>query len=181
MGFKNIPPVSSRIIDFRLRDAIAFSLKRDIRFSIAILSILGFTIWWGIAPEPLLLKPEALISPDIHTLYTVAKDTFINKVCSSHPLISSPCECGEPLNNEAKHLLNTTFDPLGIEKPHARAKALAVYIAAILITVALSESVSIHVEDARKGILKISILFSIRFRSPSLATSMLLFRGGYPC
>lgn len=143
-GFKNIPPVTPRIKAFRLRDAIAFSLKKDIRFSIALLAILGFSIWWGIAPEPLLLKPEALLSPDIHTLFTVAKDTFINKVCSTHPLISSPCECGEPLNNEAKMLLDT-FDPLGIEKPQARrAKALAVYIAAILITLALAESVSIH-------------------------------------
>lgn len=108
-------------------------------------------MWWGLAPEPLLLKPDALTSPDIHTLYTVVKDTFINKVCSTHPLISSPCECGEPLNNEARRLLesNTThsFDPLELgEKTQkkSRASALAIYIAAILITIALTESISTH-------------------------------------
>ena len=152
-GFKDIRGLSSRIKTFRLSDALTYSYMKDIRFSIALCAILGFSMWWIIAPEPLLLKPEALTSPDINLLYNVSKDTFINKVCSTHPLIKSPCECGEPLNNELRRLLETntiettnTFDPLGIDETERtnKAKAFAIYIAAILITIALSESVSRH-------------------------------------
>lgn len=82
-------------------------------------------MWWGLAPEPLLLNPEALSSVDLHTLLRVAKDTFVNKVCTLHPHVSSPCECGEPLNNEARRLLEpNTFDPLGLEKPKSRASCI---------------------------------------------------------
>lgn len=80
---------------------------------------------------------------DLHTLLTAARDTFVNNVCTIHPHVSSPCECGEPLNNEARKLLEpNSFDPLGLEKPKSRAKALAVYSAAVLLTIALTESVS---------------------------------------
>jgi hypothetical protein len=117
IGLKNLRLEIPRIKAFLLIDAIKYSLKNDIRFCITLCAILGLSMWWGIAPEPLFLKPEVLISPDIHTLYTAAKDTFINNVCTTHPLISSPCPCGEPINNEARILLdNNNFDPLGIEK-----------------------------------------------------------------
>lgn len=142
-GLKDLAPVIPRVKSFRLSDAISYSLRVDIRCSIAVCGMLGFSMWWGIAPEPLLLKPAALTSLDLHTLYTAVKDTFIHNVCATHPAISSPCECGEPLNNEVRRLLEPdTFDPLGLDRPKSRAKALAVYLAAVLITVALTESVS---------------------------------------
>ncbi|KAI5671640.1 hypothetical protein M9H77_12004 [Catharanthus roseus] len=76
MGLKN-KKLGSRIKPFRLIDAITHSLKNDIRLCIALCAMLGFPMWWGIAPEPLLLKPESLTSPDIYTLYIVmSKDWF---------------------------------------------------------------------------------------------------------
>ena len=69
------------------------------------------------------------------------QDTFINRVCSSHH-VTSPCECGEPLNSVAKDLFEEpAFDPLGIKKT-GRVKALSVYFAAIVLSLALAESVS---------------------------------------
>jgi hypothetical protein len=50
-----------------------------------------------------LLKPEALSTPDLKLLFQVVRDTFLDRVCSSHQ-ICSPCECGEPLNSVAKVL-----------------------------------------------------------------------------
>lgn len=144
-GFKDIRGLSSRIKAFRLSDALTYSYMKDNRFILALCVMLGFSLWCLIAPEPLLLKPEALTSPDINFLYKVSKDTFINKVCSTHPLIKSPCDCGEPLNNELRKILDTnSFDPLGIEETKRYKKSFAVYIAAILITIALAESVSTH-------------------------------------
>lgn len=96
-GFKDITGFTSRIKAFTLSDALNYSYVKDIRFNIALCAILGFSIWWFIATEPLVFKPEALTSPDINVLINVSFDTFINKVCSNHPLIKSPCECGEPL------------------------------------------------------------------------------------
>lgn len=54
--------------------------------------MIGFSVWWYSVPEPLLLKPEALRSPDLKLLVNVAKDTFVDHVSSSHPGVSSPCE-----------------------------------------------------------------------------------------
>lgn len=68
--------------------------------------MIGFSLWWFVAPEPLLLKPEALTTPDMRLLFKVVRDTFVNKVCSSHPEVSSPCDCGEPLNSIARKLFD---------------------------------------------------------------------------
>ncbi|MED6176584.1 hypothetical protein PIB30_089626 [Stylosanthes scabra] len=106
-----------RIKSFTIREAIRYSYLRDIRFVTCLCASLGFGIWWNIAPEPLLLNPAALSSPDLSTLLRVARDTFLDQICSSHPHVTSPCDCGEPLNNTARLLLNEPerFDPLGIQ------------------------------------------------------------------
>lgn len=41
------------------------------------------------------------MSPDLKLLSKVVKETLLENVCSSHPDVSSPCECGEPLNKSA--------------------------------------------------------------------------------
>ncbi|GAB2303422.1 hypothetical protein Dimus_037414 [Dionaea muscipula] len=79
--------------------------------------------------------------------------------CSHH--VTSPCECGEPLtlNSAAKDLFGkpeeAPFDPLGIKQPHnhARVKAFAVFLAAVLLVIALQESdySSVLVERRENG------------------------------
>ena len=151
-----------RIKSFTVREAIRYSYLRDSRFLICLCAKIGFGIWWYIAPEQLLLRPHALCSPDLSTLLRVARDTFFHQICSIHPHVPSPCECGEPLNNAVRILLNEPhrFDPLGIQEDAtaggqafnmeeeavprrlALKKAFAVYMACILLSLALTESVS---------------------------------------
>lgn len=112
--------------------------------------LLGIYIWSITAPEPLLFNPSALISPHLKYLSYVLKDTYVNKICSSHPGldIPLPCECGSPLNMESKILFpdpEPRFDPLGIEKAKSiRIKSIATYFATIILVIALSESTSHH-------------------------------------
>lgn len=97
--------------------------------------------WWLDAPLPLLHNPAVLTSPDLPLIIEVFKDTFHNKICSTHHL-PSPCECGEPLNKAAMDLLkgNESFDPLGL----LNKKAGFTFLGSILLCIALSESVSSH-------------------------------------
>jgi hypothetical protein len=94
--------------------------------------MLGFSLWWYLAPEPLLLSPSVLSSPDLALAFRVSKDTFVHHVCSAHPEITSPCACGEPLNMEARLMFDgTSFDPLEIHSSYNKARVLAVYFSAI--------------------------------------------------
>lgn len=124
---------ASRIKSFRLEEALVLAYGRDIRFVLAVCAMIWFWIWWYMAPEPLLLTPRALSAPDLPLVTNVVKDTFvINKVCNLHPEISSPCPCGEPLNNTARDLFpEPGFDSLDINKS-AKVRALAVFMACIV-------------------------------------------------
>lgn len=78
--------------------------------------------------------------------FQVVKDTFLDRLCSYHH-VSSPCECGEPLNNVSRKIFEeSAFDPLEIKKTseNAKIKALAVFVASIIRSLALAESVSQH-------------------------------------
>lgn len=146
-GLADICRESKRIKEFRLSDAIVYSYCKDNRFVLFICILLGFTIWWGVAPEPLLLKPEALSSPDLKLLVKVVKDTFLFRVCSSHPHVSSPCDCGEPLNNLAKELFEEPpYDPIDLSKTSRsiRLKAISFFIGTCILALTLGESVSQH-------------------------------------
>lgn len=102
--------------------------------------LIGFSIWWVAIPEPLLENPGALCSPDLEHLVNVVRDTYVKKVCSTHNL-PTPCECGEPLNRSARLLLEKEeFDPMQLH-PNRR-RAAYVYIAAIVLSLALAESVT---------------------------------------
>lgn len=93
---------TERIKSFNLKEAIRYSYLKDLRFILCLCAMLGFSIWWIVAPEPLLIKPAALCSPDLSTIFKVVRETFIDQVCCSHPQVASPCDCGEPLNKTAK-------------------------------------------------------------------------------
>lgn len=102
------------------------------RFLLALCAIIGVSIWWAMAPEPLLVKPEALSAPDLKMLVQIIRDTLIDRVCSSHPDVNRPCECGEPINNEARKVFKEQpFDPLdiGVKEGTNRKKRLLCGIA----------------------------------------------------
>lgn len=137
---------TGRFKSFNLSDAIYFSYYRDIRFVVYLSIFFGFTIWMHIAPDPLLNKPAALSSPDLKLIVNVIQDTYHYHICSTHPQVLSPCDCGEPLNNTVKDLFpQTSFDPLHIENNYkGKMITVAIMVATIIITLALMESVSQH-------------------------------------
>lgn len=90
----------------------------------AVCLILGFSA----APSPLLPVSYLRTGSQIYGVVPL-------RVCSSHH-VTSPCECGEPLNSVAKDL-EPAFDPLGIKDT-----GRSVYFASIVRSLALAESVS---------------------------------------
>lgn len=85
-GLGGILRDNSRIKEFRLQDAILHSYIYDIRFISALCVLLGFYIWCTFAPEPLVLQPLSLSAdPKIEYLNNIVTDTYVNKICSSHP------------------------------------------------------------------------------------------------
>lgn len=142
IGLADVFRETGRIKSFKLKHAILYSYFWDIRFVILLSIILGFSIWTYIAPDPLLNKPGALCSPDLPFLLRVIKNTYINHICSNHPDVSSPCYCGEPLNNTARIMFpETSFDPLKIDQS-GKIKTISLMVATIIIAIALTESVS---------------------------------------
>lgn len=139
MGLSELLSQDSRIISFKLSDAVIYSLLHDIRFVSLLCLILGFTVWWSLVPYEILNHPGVLSSPDIGNIVRVTRDTFENNVCSLHQT-PSPCDCGEHINREAKRLFEC-FDPLGL-KPYK--SAISVFVGAIILCMALTESISIY-------------------------------------
>lgn len=94
------------------------------------------------------LKPAAVCSPDLKLISRVLRDTYIDKVCSTHINVKSPCLCGEPYNKMVKKLfpeLKLNYDPLHLhlesnKKDHKN--AFSVYIATIILALILDEYTS---------------------------------------
>jgi len=143
IGLADAQRRSARIKNFGLAEALVQSYLKDLRFVFICCCLIGFSIWYAHVTEQLFINPRALTSPDLELLVRVSKETFVDHICSDHH-VPSPCPCGEPLNNAARHLLENKehFDPLGIYNQNARVKAVTVYLAAILLGLALTESVS---------------------------------------
>lgn len=90
------------------------------------------------------MKPDALFSTDLGLVVKVVRETFVDQICSEHH-VPSPCDCGEPLNKVARDLFepNSTFDPLCLENSTSRrVKAFSVFVASIVLSLALTESAS---------------------------------------
>lgn len=129
---------------FSLSEALSFSYVRDLRFVLLLTLLIGISYWWFSVPEQLLVKPMALQSPDLGLLVNSAKKTFLHHPCSIHEFPSTSREAA--LNQATKDLLSPqdSFDPLGIESWGKRKKALAFFVTTIVISLALSESVSLN-------------------------------------
>lgn len=52
-GLRNLFTSSSRILGFGIRQALHYSYCRDLRFVLLFCGMLGFGIWWALAPDPL--------------------------------------------------------------------------------------------------------------------------------
>lgn len=137
-GLTNLIKRSSRIKEIEIKHAIRYSYCRDHRFVLLLCCMLGFAIWWALVPEILLFNSTSIcISPNLDLLCQVARDTYIHNICSSHPQVLSPCDCGEPLNKEVKEIIKEPpFDPLG---SISRTKGASVFLASILLSLALAE------------------------------------------
>lgn len=116
-------------------DALTYSYNRDIRFVLLICLLLGFSIWWFLAPELLLFKPAALCSPDLDRIVRVIRETYLNQVCSTHQ-VPLPCECGYPLNKVAVHLFSPEeiYDPLGLGINPPKKRSIAVFVAMVVLS-----------------------------------------------
>ncbi|OMP12974.1 hypothetical protein COLO4_02498 [Corchorus olitorius] len=117
------------------------------RFVLFFCALLGMLLWWHIAPPQLFLHPSALCCCDLSAVLQMCKDTFVNLVCCTHPDVPSPCPCGEPLNSSIRHIIPNTelrFDPLGVSPQENKFKSAALIVGFVVVTLALSESVSEH-------------------------------------
>lgn len=143
-GLADVLRDGGRVKSFRLRDAIVYSYFRDMRFVLLICLLCGFSVWWYLVPSEVFANPGVLSSPDIGLIVRVARETFEKFILSVHH-IPSPCDCGEPLNNTAKDLLEPkeSFDPLGW-KPNQYRCSVPVYVGAIVLSLALAESISLY-------------------------------------
>lgn len=65
LGLSDVTRRASRIKDLTLADAIMYSTVRDIRFVTLTCLLIGFSLLWWDVPEPVLVKPEVLRSPDL--------------------------------------------------------------------------------------------------------------------
>ena len=133
---------TSRIKAFGLSEVLQYSYMRDHRFAIYTILSLLFSLWCMLVPDPLALKPEVLSSVDLGLIVKVAQDTFFEGVCSNHPHIGTPCDCGEPLNTTLKSFLDVEelFDQQGNYKREKVLCAVYLYMAIITLFIALYES-----------------------------------------
>ncbi|KAM7249646.1 hypothetical protein ACFE04_011477 [Oxalis oulophora] len=110
VGLEGVTKKSFIIKEFKLSDAIVNSYFKDIKFVTLVCLLIGFSTWWILVTEQLLEGPGVLCSPDIARLM---KYTLIDQVCSEHH-VSSPCNCGEPINNQIREdfYKQEFYDPL---------------------------------------------------------------------
>lgn len=140
LGLNDAYQNTSRCKSLKLSDQILYSYCRDTRFVLFLSIFFGYVLWMYIAPAVILNVPLSQTSPDLQQLVRVVEDTYVNHVCSTHPDVISPCDCGEPLNQTARNMYkDKVFDPLGCS---GKIKTAAVMVASIIIVLTLTESVS---------------------------------------
>jgi hypothetical protein len=47
--------------------------------------MIGFSVWWAVAPDPLLNIPISVYLHDPGLILKLFRDTFVNHICSVHP------------------------------------------------------------------------------------------------
>lgn len=134
----------ARIRELGFPEALTYGYHLDSRFILLVCLLLGFSLYCSVVPRIFLEAPEVICSPDLGELIKVGKDTYFNHICTAHGT-PSPCSCGEPLNKALPILLNSKelpFDPLGAGVK-SRAAGVAVFLGAVVLSLALSESVCV--------------------------------------
>lgn len=144
IGLADVLMDTGRIKIFKLSEAIQYSYNFDMRFVLFLSIFLGFELWVYIAPELILNYPISLCSPNIKYLINSIQDTYVNLICINHREVSSPCECGEPINQMTREFFpHKPFDPLHIDnQPSGKIKTASIMVATIILTIVLTESVS---------------------------------------
>lgn len=132
----------ARIRDIGFSQALSYSYYLDSRFILLVCLLLGFSVYCALVPRAFLEAPHVICYPDLGELIKIGKDTYFNHKCSLHAT-PSPCSCGESLNKAVPIYLNSQelpFDPLGAGVK-SRAAGVAVFLGAVILSLALSESV----------------------------------------
>jgi len=114
------------------------------RFLLCLCGMIGFSVWWAVAPDPLLNIPISVYLHDPGLILKLFRDTFVNHICSVHPDVVTPCSCGEPTKNMVREIIDEhiSYDPLGLNSRRAKVLTLFTLIASIILCIALAESVS---------------------------------------
>nr|YP_009675521.1 hypothetical protein FPI08_mgp31 [Sophora flavescens]QDD68271.1 hypothetical protein [Sophora flavescens] len=136
-GYASIGFDWGRIKEFTLEKAIHHSSTTDLRFILFLCLLYGFLIWAELVPTALLSHPLVAFSDHIKNIVYITRNMYENFVCSNHPDITSPCPCGERLNNIIREYM-----PMVDDRYTGKKKTYAFMITTIILTLALSETVS---------------------------------------
>lgn len=138
MGVADVIGRNARIRLFELIDAINLSYTRDLRFVIVFCLLLGFEMWWYLLPETLLNHTIVCYSAEYANAFLDAQE------CIHLKLGHQRCLHQGVDHNLVLELFKEqeVFDPLSI-KPEKRTWALAFMYSVIILTLALSESVTV--------------------------------------
>lgn len=132
----------ARIRDIGFSQALSYGYYLDSRFILLVCLLLGFSVYCALVPRAFLEAPHLICYPDIGDVIRIGKDTYFNHKCTLHAT-PSPCSCGEVLNKALPIYINSQelpFDPLGAGVK-SRAAGVAVFLGAVILSLALSESV----------------------------------------
>lgn len=107
---------------------IEWGRGRDLSVILIVLLVVGFAVWWLVAPEVLLDKPGLLCSPDLQTTVKIARDTA-RTIFHLHVNVVSL----------VARLQDLPYDPIEEGK-----KGVALCIATVILSIALPESISVE-------------------------------------
>lgn len=136
ISLKNATERGVRIRKFGLSEAMVYSYLKDHRFVLLTCLLIGFSAWWILLPEQLLVHPLACCSGEYATLITEIL------TCPMRNL-GFPCIYADQIHDRAVEVFTEPelFDPLKL-KPDNRTIAPANMIGAIVLVLALGDSVT---------------------------------------
>lgn len=129
----------AKIREFGFIEALDISALRDLPFTLLVCLCIGFTAWYALAPEPLFFQPVEAARAEFANHI---KDALSKGGCMTR-YYGLPCVHEQQFHDQVMEIFkeHDVFDPLGIE-PHWKLASVAAMCAAIIIALALGESVT---------------------------------------
>lgn len=139
MGLTDITRKEARIRTFGLSEAMVLAYLKDHRFVLLTCLLLGFSAWWMLLPEPLLVHPSVCCSPEYSS---IIKGALSEEIC---PMRHLGFPCIHPGNIHERILETFTqpevFDPLEL-KLETKTAAFAVMVGVVIMALTLGDSVT---------------------------------------